>query len=262
MNRAFAENFATAKPSFAFAAEIFNMYYEDKEEGTVTFYVNNVMSPVASTFFRGVGNDDALYGIYATEGRTSQTSSFTPYVVVKDGYIVESGFYYYLGYMYGVIEIEYKDFNKATVPEEVTQALGAMQPRQVPTSWSQVNIITTPDSSDEENVENGLVYLKDFFKDEDIEDNLPFFGDALGDTYGFGLTTFKRVGDATKQCIVFYYDVPLDTDYSIESSMNQVKELLVQRGYVKGENDVYTKDGLAVQVVDSSLDLNIYVWKV
>ena len=42
------------------------------------------MSYVATTFYYGVGNDINLYGIFATTGYTSETSSFTPYVVVDN----------------------------------------------------------------------------------------------------------------------------------------------------------------------------------
>lgn len=268
-NRAFESEFVGAKPSFEFAAEIFNAYYEDAENGTTTFYVHSAMSSVASTFYKGVGNDISLYGLYATEGRTSQTSSFTPYVTVKDGYIVDSCFYYYLGYMYGVVEITYSDFDNASVAEDVKTALSVLETRQVPTSWDEVDIISTPDSSDTEHVENGLSYLQKFFgsdeePDTTISDKLPFFGDALGDTYGFGLTTNRIPAGSTRlvEMIVFYYDVPLDLNYSIDSSIAAVEELLVANGYSKSRNGIFTKDYVAVQVVDSSLDLNIYVWKV
>lgn len=263
-NRAFTNDFDACKPSFAFAPEIFNMYSVDEDAGTTTFYVNSVMSPVASTFYCGVGNDDALFGLFAAEGRTSQTTSFTPYVTVKDGYIIESCFYYFLGYMYGVIEIDYKNFNTTTIPQSVTEGLAAMTTREVPDKWEQVDIITTPDSSDTEHMENGLVHLKSFFEDEDIAEKLPFFNLALGDTYGFGLTTYKTPPHSTNmvQAIVFYYDVPLDVDYSIESSIKAVKALLEDNGYTRDKDDVYSKGEIRITIVDSSLDLNINVWRV
>lgn len=262
-NRAYTNDFDACKPSFAFAPEIFNMYSVDEEAGTTTYYVNSVMSPVASTFYCGVGNDDALYGLFAAEGRTSQNSSFTPYVTVKDGYIIESCFYYYLGYMYGVIEIDYKNFNTTSIPDEVTEGLAEMTTREVPDKWEQVEIITTPDSSDTEHMENGLVHLKNFFDDEDIADKLPFFNLALGDTYGFGLTTYKTPPHSTNmvRAIVFYYDVPLDADYSLDSSIKAVKALLEQNGFTRDKDDVYSKGEIRVTVVDSSLDLNINVWR-
>lgn len=263
-NRAYTDDFANSMPSFAFAPEIFNMYSVDEEEGTTTFYVNSVMSPVASTFYCGVGNDDALFGLFATEGRISQNSTFTPYVTVKDGYIIESCFYYYLGYMYGVIEIDYKDFNMTQMPMYVDEKLATMETREVPDKWEQVQIITTPDSTDTEHMENGLVHLQNFFDDADIAEKLPFFNLALGDTYGFGLTTYKAPPHSSNMvpAIVFYYDVPLDVDYSLESSIKAVKKLLTDNGYTRDKDDVYSKGEIRVQVVDSSLDLNINVWRV
>ncbi len=239
------------------------MYSVDEEEGTTTFYVNSVMSPVASTFYCGVGNDDALFGLFATEGRISQNSTFTPYVTVKDGYIIESCFYYYLGYMYGVIEIDYKDFNMTQMPMYVDEKLATMETREVPDKWEQVQIITTPDSTDTEHMENGLVHLQNFFDDADIAEKLPFFNLALGDTYGFGLTTYKAPPHSSNMvpAIVFYYDVPLDTNYSIDSSMKKVSEYLLSLGFTKNKHGEYSKDGIVVTAVDNDLDLMIYVWK-
>ena len=85
----------------------------------------------------------------------------------------------------------------------------------------------------------------------------------LGDTYGFGLTTIHSPTGTgiAKQSVVFYYDVPLDVDYTIDSSLNKVGEYLLSLGFTKNANDEYSKDGIYVAPVDSSLDLVIYVWK-
>lgn len=260
--RAYENDFKNAKPTFGFAGEIFTKYFIDEKEGTITYYVDKVMSPVASTFFYGVGNDINLYGIFATEGYISSTSSFTPYVTVKDGYIISACFYFYLGSMYGVVELKYSDFNTAQLPEdtkiEFTQ-------RNVPTSWSELTIqVSSESTTTEDDTEvNALEYLKTFYNDENIGEKLPFFGNVLGDTYGFGLTTIHiptGTGIA-KQSVVFYYDVPLDVDYTIDSSLNKVGEYLLSLGFIKNANDEYSKDGIYVAPVDSSLDLVIYVWK-
>lgn len=260
--RAFASDFSNARPTFAFAGEIFTKYYKNDKEGTITYYVDNVMSSVASTFFYGVGNDINLYGIFATEGYISSTSSFTPYVTVKDGYIVSACFYFYLGSMYGVVELNYSDFNTATLPADTTIEFTQ---RNLPTSWSELTIQVSSDSSttDDDTEVNALDYLKEFYNDENIGDKMPFFGNVLGDTYGFGLTTvhIPTGGNVAKQAIVFYYDVPLDVDYTIDSSLNKIGEYLLSLGFTKNAHDEYEKDGIYIAPVDSSLDLVIYVWK-
>lgn len=260
--RAFAADFNNAKPTFAFAGEIFTKYFKDEKEGTTTYYVDNVMSPVASTFFYGVGNDINLYGIFATEGYISSTSSFTPYVTVKEGYIVSACFYFYLGSMYGVVELNYSDFNTAALPSDTTIEFAQ---RNLPTSWSELTIqVSSESSTTDDDVEvNALEYLKEFYGDENIGEKMPFFGNVLGDTYGFGLTTvhIPTGGNVAKQAIVFYYDVPLDVNYTIDSSLDKIGEYLLSLGFTKNAHDEYEKDGIYVAPVDSSLDLVIYVWK-
>lgn len=261
-SRAYAADFSEAKPSFAFAAEIFTQYYYDESDGTTTYYVDEYMSPVATTFYKGVGNDITLYGMFAARGYISATQSFTPYVVVKDGQIIEAAFYFYIGYIYGVIEIEYSDFNAAALPEDLEIGF---ETREVPTSWSQLTIIDNTDSSTTE--EDTLVpadeYLVKFFGDKEIAASLPFFGDALGDTYGFGLPTSRTLSSAGKSrpAICFYYDVPLDMDYTIESSISKVERYLEGLGYERNNYGEYSKGDIVIEVVDSSLDLCIYVWK-
>lgn len=91
---------------------------------------------------------------------------------------------------------------------------------------------------------------------------MPFFGNALGDSYGFGLTTVHYNGEnQAKPSIMFYYDVPLDTNYSIDSSMKKVSEYLLSLGFTKNKHGEYSKDGIVVTAVDNDLDLMIYVWK-
>ncbi len=260
--RAYEKEFSNAKPTFAFAAELFTQRYVDETEGTTTYYVDEPMSPVASMFYYGVGNDVALYGLFAQEGRT-QTSTFTPYVVVKDGYIVESGFYYYLGYLYGVVEIHYSKFDTTTTEAGVKEKLDEMATRQIPTSWSQVMItVSSDDDTEEDKEQNALEFLKTFYADEDIASKLPFFGNVLGDTYGFGLTTFKTYNHRPYNSVVFYYDVPLDVDYTIESSLAAVRAQLIEAGFTAGDDGVFTKGEIKVEPIDSSLDLNINIWRV
>lgn len=258
--RAYNDSFDSAKPSLAFAGEIFNKYAYDEEKNEYTFYVSDIMMNVASTFYYGVGNDINLYGIFGNEGRLSSTQSFTPYVVVKDGYITNSGFYYNLGTMYGVVEIEYTDFNTTSLPEGVNVEF---ETRYVPTSWNELTIqVSSFSSTTEDDVEtNAYEYLTEFLGTS-LVDTLPFFGNVIGDTYGFGLTLSYIASDnQAHRAIGFYYDVPLDIDYSITSSMEKVENYLLELGFVKNNRNEYYKDGLWVAPVDSSLDFIIYIWK-
>ena len=85
----------------------------------------------------------------------------------------------------------------------------------------------------------------------------------LGDTYGFGLTTFHLPtgSNAAKPAIVFYYDVPLDMDYTIDSSLALVYDFLIEEGFTrKSGTDEFIKGNLHVSPLDVSLDFTIYVW--
>lgn len=271
-SRAYNADFSHARPTFAFAAEIFNSYYADEDAGTVTYYVDEPMSGVASCFYYGVGNDIALYGIFAQKGSVTvyengayTTRTYTPFVTVdrESGYITEAGFYFYLGSIYGTVAIEYGNFDTAALPEDVSFA--GYVPREVPASWDDLTIIISgeTDSTKDDHEEGAVKALRDFFGDEDICDKIPFFGEVLGDTYGFGMTTYHTsAGDKRNhKSIVFYYDVPLDRNYTIDSSMTAIRNYLTEQGFVRNSADEYEKDGLVIAPIDSSLDFNIYVWK-
>lgn len=274
-SRAYADDFSAARPGFGFAAEIFTSYYDSEPEnessGGITYYVDEPMSGVASEFYYGVGNDIALYGIFAQRGNITYrengqtvTKSFTPYVTVDKatGYITEAGFYFYLGSVYGTVSITYGDFDTATVPDTVS--FDGYVAREVPTSWNELTVIVSGQtgSTEDDHEEAAPTALGSFFSDDDICEKLPFFGNVLGDTYGFGMTTYHTSGTDKRnhRAIVFYYDVPLDRNYTIDSSMSAVREYLVSLGFIRNQNDEYEKDGLVIAPVDSSLDLTIYVW--
>lgn len=259
-SRAYNADFKNAKPSFAFAAEIFTSYYKDEEAGTTTYYVDEPMSAVATTFYYGVGNDIAMYGIFATKGYISSTQSFTPFVVVKDGYIIEAAFYFYLGQVYGVAQLEYSDFNAAEMPEDISVNFTV---KQVPTQWSELEFYYT-DDNDEEQVVNAEAYLKEMFEDDDIAAEIPFFGNAIGDTFGFGLVSYYMPSgmEYFTEALQLYYDVPLDLDYTIEKSITALEQYVESLGFVKNENGYYVKDNICINIVDNSLDLNIYIWKI
>ena len=262
--RAYQNSFDKARPSFAFSSEIFTSYAYDEDANTYTYYVNESMCGVASTFYYGVGNDINLYGIFATKGVLTNTT-FTPFVVVKDGYITESCFYFYLGSMFGVVSIKYSDFNTATIPESVNVSFDT---RQVPTSWDQLTIIKRDDESSSTSNDtevNALDYLKEFLGKDNAGEILPFFGDVLGDSYGFGMMLTKVPGGSknAKNALCLYYDVPLDVDYTINSSLNAVREFLKEKGFVRNKYDEYHDEanGIWVAPIDQSLDFIIYVWK-
>ena len=274
--RAWHGDFNATKPTFAFAAEIFTSYYEEKDEDTeevtsITYYVDSPMSAVASTFYYGVGNDIQLYGIFATTGYISSTESFTPFVVVEKvdgiGYIItEACFYFYLGSIYGVVEIKYSDFGTSEVKEEEVSKLQAplYETREVPTRWDELTIIVSNDQNSiaEDEELRADIALNEFFDDPEMAEKLPFFGKVLGDTYGFGLTTFHLPSgsDAAKPAIVFYYDVPLDMDYTIDDSLSLVYEFLVEEGFTRNARGEFVKGNLHVSPLDVSLDFTIYVW--
>ena len=274
--RAWEGDFSATKPTFGFAAEIFTSYYEEKDEDTdevtsITYYVDEPMSMVASTFYYGVGNDIQLYGIFATTGYISSTESFTPFVVVEKvdgiGYIITKAcFYFYLGSIYGVVELEYSNFGTSEV--EATEAEKLQSPayesREVPTSWEELTIIISnnENSIDEDEEVRADIALNEFFDDPEMAEKLPFFGSVLGDTYGFGLTTFHLPtgSNAAKPAIVFYYDVPLDLDYTIDSSLQLVYDYLLDEGFTRTATGEFVKDNIHVSPLDVSLDFTIYVW--
>ncbi len=261
-SRAYAGSIQQAKPSFNFAAEIFTAYSDDPEAGTRTYFVNENMCPVASTFYYGVGNDIQLYGIYATMGYLNSTP-FTPYVTVKDGYIIDSGFYFYLGEIYGIVMIEYSDFGTAEMPEGVTVDFST---REVPTAWNQINIID--DGADQTTTDDDIEipadeFLNNYFEDENAASDIPFFGSLLGDTFGFGLSVMRVApGESIlRENIVLYYDVPLDEEYGITSYIENLQKMLIDAGYVLTAYGEYQKGNIVISPIDSSLDLTIYIRK-
>ena len=134
----------------------------------------------------------------------------------------------------------------------------------MPTSWDQLTINVSKGSTTSENVErNAAEFLKEFFGDENAATDVPFFGNALGDTFGFGLTTIHTPGGKTiaYNSIVFYYDVPLDVDYTINEPLRKVEAYLTELGFVKNKYGEFNKGNIWVAPTDSSLDLVIYIWK-
>lgn len=262
--RAFAKDFSYAKPTFAVAPEIFTAYAVNEEQGTTTYYVDDVMLPAASTFYYGMGNDIQLYGIFASRyGIAGDSQSFTPYLTVKGDYITEAGFYFNLGTMFGIVEITYSNFGTATLPDGLDVNFTK---REAPASWSDLTITKTGEGTtlDDDVEVNALAYFTEFFGEADIAASVPFFNNVLADTYGFGLTTrYIRTGSQImREAVCLYYDVPLDTDYTISSSLRAIDEYLLSLGFEKNKNGEYTDGNMIVIPKDSSLDLTIYIMKV
>ncbi len=275
-SRAYNADFSNAKPSFAFAAEIFtkDSTYES-EDGSIKYLVDSSMCYVATTLYYGLGNDIALYGQYASTGVYGNVEQ--PYVIVKDGYIVEATFYYYLGYLYGFAYLTYSNFNDAeqnVLPSEVSTTLTNSTAKQVPASWSELTVIIEGEktSSTEvvaEKTQSFDAYWTELFGSADA---VPFFGqdDVLGDSFGFAMANYghscSSKDDDGKVLASFgtmlYYDVPLDIDYSITSSITAIENLLLSNGFTKTKWGEYLKGDILVSAIDNNLDLNIYVWKV
>ena len=265
--RAFDGDISRARASFAFAPEIFTAWATGIVNGKETqmYYVDESMCHVASTFYYGVGNDMPLYGLFAM--MYPYLADYTPFVVVQEGHIVETGFFYFLGDMYGEVVIDYSDFtdyDDVEAPESFKAELFEnFEPRVIPASWDELTVIDeTIDGNDEE--KNAATFFAGLFGSAQDAEDLPFFTEVLGDTFGFGLATYDTHSGMTSrpvQTVILYYDVPLDVDRSINGTIKRVQEFLVQHGFEKNEYGEYVKGNVSVLPYDSSLDFLIYVWK-
>ncbi len=260
--RAYAGSVDEAKPTFAFAPEIFTAYSHDEENGYDIYYVNQAMCSVATTFYHGIGNDIALYGIFATDYiYVSGQTYYTPYVVVKDGYIIETGFYFDIIQISGHIVVSYSDFGTATMPEGVDVSF---TPRQLPTSWSELTVQVLGGNDGNGDVEvNAMAYFTELFESAETAAEVPFFGDVLGDSYAVGMTTIRMPASSNvaKHSVALYYDVPLDADSTINSSLEKLDDFLTGLGYTRNRYGEYEKGEIVVVPTDTSLDLFIYVWR-
>ena len=104
--------------------------------------------------------------------------------------------------------------------------------------------------------------MKLYFHDNAIADRLPYFGSALGDSYGFGAIGVYYSPSTRRNHTVlsFYFDVPLEMDYTINSSIGEVGKYLINHGFNRNRYNEYSKNGVNIAVVDNQLDLFIYVW--
>lgn len=260
-SRAYNGKFANAKASFMFAPELFNKVYRDEETGEITYYVDEIMCQVATTWYCAPGTDMSLYGLFATNYLAS-IYQYEPYVTVKDGYITEAGFFFNMSEMYGNVIITFSDFNAASLDEDHLDNV-KFETRQIPTAWSQLDIeVSKQDGQTEtETTVNAAEYLNEKFGSADA---IPFFGNVLGDCFGFAMTTSYMPSHSSRlySAVMFYYDVPVDLNYTLDSSMNVIKQMLIEQGFTPNGAGEYSKNGLWIAPTDDGLDLKIYVWQV
>ena len=258
---AYAGSFSETKPSCAFAAEIFEYPIPELKGSSVSDYaLDSAMWPVATTFYKGYDHNDEMYGIFSTALNLGSSGYFVPYVTVdtiggKD-YITEAAFAYNMGdYMYGVVYVTYSDFNETTLPEPPVDL--TFETRQIPTGWADGFVVWDDGRYDLDFIE----YVEDYFG-EGVE--IPFFNEVLGDNFGFASKTVWEASagsDRTRVVFSLYYDVPLDMNYSIESSMRAASKFLIEQGYTRKSANRFTNGKLDIAIVDNDLDLFIYIWK-
>ncbi len=285
-DRAYMGSFDKAKPTFGFAAELFTVCEEVTEENADTheettfkrYFVDESMTSVASTLYFGIGNDIALYGMFASTG---VFGNYKPtYVEVKyiggKPYITGAGFYYYLGSVYGIVQLTYDNFveeggaltEETTVPEQQAARIAAIPARSIPADWSQVNVICKRKDSITQKETDYPTRAKQYFESiaTGLSDKVPFFGseDCIGDTFGFALDTVAKRGGMNymTKCVSIYYDVPLDVNYTIDSSLTKIKAFLAKKGFTTNTYGEYVStDGkVVIKVTDEGMDLIIYVW--
>lgn len=266
--RAFTGSFSGAKPSFAFAPEIFTRVPKSAGERSTQYVVlDTAMMGVASTFYHALGNDDALYGIFSTILDTTAGTIVPTVVINEEGYIEEVFFAYNMTIMYGLVDITFSDFNNAELPGTYENTPLEFESRTAPASWEDGFVVWVTEIDEGTGYEIDVdvpfpEFVAEYFG-EGVE--IPFFGDALGDTYGYSAPT-KRQPSGTGQYVdtlIIYYDVPLDRDYTITTSLNAVTKWLVEeQGFEGLGGNQFTNGVINVLVSDDELDLNIYVWLV
>ena len=135
--------------------------------------------------------------------------------------------------------------------------------RVAPTSWKDVTTLYYPDEG-----ESGVEYPTDeimttYLGDENASSIVPYFPEALGDCYGLSSTSIYQLPNSNRavKAIQVYLDVPLDSNYSIDSSLLALKLYFIEKGFVNDGKGGYTKDGYTLVPVDSDLDLFVYIYK-
>ena len=285
--RAFTGDFEESKPSFAFSPEIFTSTAYTNQSGydEYYFYADGTMTQVATTWYQSLGSDDQLYGIFAKVAQNASGQTIPPFIIVKKGddgkwYIEYAAFYYDLGMMQGAIQIEFDEYNTAEIDSATLAAINATGTRELPSKWNDLQIVTTvKDEASGKDVDKYTAAGDFMFGGNGVEGyfgttlspirdaELPFFGDreCFGDTFAVGSATYFNATDITgtnyvQNAMLLWYDVPLDIDYTITTSLEKAYKFLAEKGFVRGSDKVYRKGNLCIKPVDSSLDLYVYVW--
>lgn len=282
--RAFTDGFESSKASFAFSPEIFTTTgYSTDNDGneTYTFMVDETMCQVATTLYKGIGNDVSMYGIFAKVAADTSGNRIAPYIIVKkvDGkwYFDYAAFYYDLGLMTGAIQLQFSDYDSATLESSIVTKIEATKTRELPANWNEVYItVPASGSTPETNVPAGdfmfgggsqkAYFGNTLFAISGAE--IPFFGDkdCLGDTFAVGMASYFNVTDEStgstvqQNAILLYYDVPLDIDYTITTSLDTIRKYLTDKGFAASGNGTFRKGNLCIRPFDSSLDFMIYIW--
>ena len=275
-SRAYEGDFKKARPSFDFVAEIFSAYAYNEENGYTVFATDDILSNVATTFYYGVGNDISIYGLFAQLGSVNGNTFPTQVVIeqVNGKYYITSAAFYYsiLSYgLYGVVDIEYSDFDTAEIEPETLELIEKTELRQIPSKWEQITVIEQTQGTDEELNIRGDEYLQKFFSAEKgnyelkglTVEEVPFFGIPLGDCYGFGMAqTYMPANGTRVKSLKLFYDVPLSLSFTIDESLTKVYDYLKDCGFTADQNGEYRKNGsnLVIKVADESLDFFIYLW--
>lgn len=267
--RAYTADFSEAKPGFGFAAEIFTLLpgsaadeskvpEEERTNACDYMMLDLNLATVTTEFYASASADMQIYGIYATSALFTGGTVMYPYVTVEtlggEEYITGSGFFYNMGIMYGVIEILYSDFNAAKIEEDIS-----FEPRVIPTKWEDLTF---------EDLENNPTNAKKviesaFTSNPEAANKVPFI-DVLGDAFGFAiLDTYRPYGETRlRPAAALYYDVPLDRNYSIATSINAVASWLRDRGFTGNDHYEFENEdlGVGIALVDRDLDFYIYVY--
>ncbi|MGN1093830.1 MAG: hypothetical protein ACI4SC_02505 [Candidatus Neoclostridium sp.] len=262
--RAYARNISAAKPTFAFSEEIFRtiITYENNDE--VTFSADPAMAHVASTLYFDKDKYADLYGLFATGydifGNQLEADYITN-VTIKDGYITKAQFYYYFDIFYGIVELTFGDFNETVLPESAASV--TFEPRQVPSDWYDSSLFI---AVEEEEFPLGE-YFETYFGSKETAGKVPFFGAVLGDTFNFSMRWSVVPGGSSygEPAIAFKYDVPLDSDRTLNSSITALEKFIEAKGFEKNDYGDFVSGEISIRIdvdmAQTNLDLIIYVWK-
>lgn len=260
--RAYEGDVSAARPGLNFAPEIFTYFAKGSATDDYGMYyeVADGMELVATEFYHYVPVLDQLYGMYVAVGSTG-TQEIRPSVTVdKDGYISELSFYYNAYYMSGVIEIYFSEFDTATI-EDPDQYV--FETRTIPQSWDEIMF------NDYDTEDAGVTFTQAAKELLGTETPVPFFGSVLGDCYAFSVRNIYRAADnQVKTAVQIMLDVPIDLDYTIDSSVKKLTDWFKTQGCTSvdytetgtGYAYEYKDDTFGYAVASNETYLYVYIW--